>query len=177
MEQRGNKVNQRLDDIDAFQQRINAALDRLGQGLEQRAAGAAAEAELAALRQALEDAQTANSQLEERLKAQAAKRTALEDEIEALREQNAEAALRLDAELQSLRRANQQLRDNNAALREANTAGVGEPHLINKSMMAELEALRAERKADRAETSAILASLTAAIDGAASGEAPAQEEA
>lgn len=170
-------MNQQLEEIDAFQQRINAALDRLGHGLETLSSGAAPSSELDELRQALEDEKTANSQLEERLKAQAAKRTALEEEIEALREQNAESASRLDSELQSLRRANRQLRDNNTALREANTTGVGEPHLINKSMMAELEALRAERNADRAETSAILASLTAAIDGAASGDAPAQEDA
>lgn len=170
-------MNQKLDQIDAFQQRINAALERLGQTLEASSGSAASETDMADLRQELEDEKTANGQLEERLKAQAAKRTALEEEIEALREQNAESASRLDAELQSLRRANRQLRDSNSALRDANTAGVGEPHLINKSMMAELEALRAERKADRAETSAILASLTAAIDGAAPGSATAQEEA
>ncbi|MEM9845519.1 MAG: hypothetical protein AAF965_12025 [Pseudomonadota bacterium] len=170
-------MNQKLDEIDACQQRITDALDRLGKTVEARTDGGAAETELAELRQMLEDEKTANSQLEDRLKTQAAKRTALEEEIEALREQNAESASRLDAELQSLRRANRQLRDNNAALRDANKTGVGEPHLINKSMMAELEALRAERKADRAETSAILASLTAAIDGAATGGAAAPEDA
>ena len=170
-------MNQKLDEIDACQQRITDALDRLAKTVEARTDGGAAETELAELRQMLEDEKTANSQLEDRLKTQAAKRTALEEEIEALREQNAESASRLDAELQSLRRANRQLRDNNAALRDANKTGVGEPHLINKSMMAELEALRAERKADRAETSAILASLTAAIDGAATGGAAAPEDA
>ncbi|MEM6482558.1 MAG: hypothetical protein AAF922_06410 [Pseudomonadota bacterium] len=170
-------MNQKLEEIDAFQQRINAALDRLAQGLEAGASGSGSEAELADLRQALEDERTANSQLEERQKAQAARREALEEEIKTLRDQNAESMSRLDTELQSLRRANRQLRDNNTALREANKTGVGEPHLINKSMMAELEALRAERNADRAETSAILASLTAAIDGAAPGGAPAAEDA
>ncbi|MEM6375776.1 MAG: hypothetical protein AAF686_06005 [Pseudomonadota bacterium] len=170
-------MNQTIEEIEAAQQRINAALDRLAQSVEARAGAAAAETELAELRQALEDEKTANGQLEERLKAQALKRSALEQEIETLREQSTQAAARLDTELQSLRRANRQLRDNNTALREANTTGVGEPHLINKSMMAELEALRAERNAEQAETSAILASLTAAIDGAGSGGAMEQEDA
>ena len=58
------------------------------------------------------------------------------------------------------------MRDNNNALREANAAGVGEPHLINKAMLAELEGLRATRATDRAEVEAILADLDAVIDGA-----------
>ena len=106
-----------------------------------------------------------------------ATRQRLEDEIEALREKNSEALSRLDSELQSLRRANQQLRENNAALREANSEGVGEAHLINKSMMAELDSLRAMRAADQAETTAILSELTSVIESAAGATVLAQEEA
>ena len=89
------------------------------------------------------------------------------------------AALRkMDAELQALRLANQQLRDNNAALREANTTGVVEPHLINKAMMAELEGLRAARAADRAEMDLILADLDTVIADEGSGsDAPRTEDA
>jgi len=53
------------------------------------------------------------------------------------------------------------------ALRTANEAGVGEPHLINKAMMAELEALRASRATDVAEADAILGALTPLVAKAA----------
>lgn len=72
----------------------------------------------------------------------------------------------LDIELQRVRRANAQLADACAALREANKEGVGEPHLINKAMMAELEGLRAARAADVAEASVILASLQPLVERA-----------
>ena len=73
----------------------------------------------------------------------------------------------LDAELTRLRKANEQLRNSNAALREANEAGVGEPHLINKAMLAELQALRAARAADAAEAQAIMGTLAPLIEAAA----------
>ncbi len=47
----------------------------------------------------------------------------------------------MTVKLQRLKRINDQLRQNNQALREANEDGVGDPHLINKAMMTELEAL------------------------------------
>ena len=51
-----------------------------------------------------------------------------------------------------------------AALIDANAEGVGEPHLINRAMLAELEGLRAARATDVAESSAILAALVPLID-------------
>jgi hypothetical protein len=73
---------------------------------------------------------------------------------------NAEARITaLDLEVQRLRTASDQLRQSNAALRAANEEGVGEPHLINASMMAELEALRAGRAVDVAEASSIISAL------------------
>ncbi|MEL6170601.1 MAG: hypothetical protein AAFR02_01115 [Pseudomonadota bacterium] len=156
-----------MGDIEEFQQRINSALDRISQSMKAAAASATDSEELAAAHQAYEEERLANTQLEERVKTMRATRQRLEDEIEALREKNSEALSRLDSELQSLRRANQQLRDNNAALREANSEGVGEAHLINKSMMAELDSLRAMRAADQAETTAILSELTSVIESAA----------
>jgi hypothetical protein len=41
---------------------------------------------------------------------------------------------------------------------------VSEPHLVNKAMLAELEALRATRSADAAEMDAILEELTPIIE-------------
>jgi uncharacterized protein YhaN len=71
---------------------------------------------------------------------------------------------RMDRELQRLRQVNAELRDINGQLREALTESVSEPHLVNKAMLAELEALRATRSADAAEMDAILEELTPIIE-------------
>ncbi len=155
-----------MSEIEEFQRRINAALDRIGARIEAGVAPKADPAELEELKQALEDEKLVNEQLQERVKALRAKRNELEEALEAAGVAQTETMARLDTELQSLRRANQQLRDNNIALREANEAGVAEPHLINKSMLAELESLRVTRAADQAETDAVYAALSQAIDGA-----------
>ncbi len=164
-----------MSEIEEFQRRINAALDRIGARIEAGTPGAADPAEVEALKQALDDERLANKQWQERVKALKAKRNELEEALEAAGESRSEEMTRLDAELQSLRRANQQLRDNNQALREANEAGVAEPHLINKSMLAELESLRATRATDQAETQAVMAALSSAIESASDDEAPASE--
>ena len=65
--------------------------------------------------------------------------------------------------LAKLRQVNEDLRSNNDALRQAVSQGVAEPHLINKSMMAELEGLRAAQNADRVELDAVLGELTGLI--------------
>lgn len=162
-----------MSDIDAMQGRIMAALDRIGQGLDGLVPDKG-DTELEGLRQQLEDEQLANAQLEERVKklstratdAEEAARLAAESSDaekasrEAEQKERAEVLARLDGELQSLRKANQQLRDNNTALRAANAEGVAEPDLINKAMMAELDGLRATRAADRAEMDVLLHELS-----------------
>jgi len=158
-----------MSEIDALQGRIMAALDRIGLGLDGLSAGGSGGApaeELSELRQTLEDEKLANAQLEERVKALSTrvKEAEAANQAEAAERTGAEAARKealhkMDTELQALRLANQQLRDNNAALREANTTGVVEPHLINKAMMAELAGLRAARASDQAEIELVLADL------------------
>ncbi|WP_297542655.1 hypothetical protein [Roseovarius sp.] len=160
-----------MSQINELQARITAALDRIAQGLEGRPV-AAPEAvgdpeEVTRLRGQLEEEQLANAQLQERIKALHAK-------LDAVEGAQAESLRKLDADLQALRKANQQLRDNNQALRDAQAAGVAEPHLINKAMMAELEGLRAARGADRGEVEAVLAALGQVI--AEAGTAPEQTE-
>ncbi|MGX9354396.1 hypothetical protein ACS3SW_04310 [Roseobacteraceae bacterium S113] len=164
-----------MADIDELQRRIRAALQRIdtaAENLGQSGGSDAAAEELEATKQALEDEKLASAQLEERLKTLKEKHA---EELEDARAQSAgqsEAMAQVDVELQRLRKVITQLRENNAALREANTAGVGEPHLINKAMLAELEALRAERAADVAEASAILSALEPVVNqGAEQGEA------
>lgn len=145
-----------MSQIDELQARITAALDRIAQGLESRPTATADPEDLNKLREQLDEERLANAQLQERVKTLHAK-------LEAAEGAQGETLRKLDADLQSLRKANQQLRDNNQALREANAEGVAEPHLLNKSMMAELEGLRAARSADRGEVEAVLGALGQAI--------------
>ncbi|NIY99824.1 hypothetical protein HC022_27515 [Salipiger sp. HF18] len=132
-------------------------------------AAAEAAAEIARLRDALDEEKMANSQLEERVhtlrsrleEAQAAPTApmvsdaALMERVEAQRESMAA----LDAEMQRLKTANDMLRKTCEEMRGALQDNVGEPHLVNKAMLAELEALRAARAADEAEIRAVLGAM------------------
>jgi len=175
-----------MSDIEDLQRRITAAMDRIGQGAEQLAEAAGQGAAQAGMAEALEEEKLANEQLKERLRVVADKHSSeiaalqaqLADtaELDALRAEIAgqkETMAVLDADLSRLRQANDQLRSSNAALREANEAGVGEPHLINKAMLAELEGLRAARAAEVAEAAAILARLDPMV-AAAAAQGPAE---
>lgn len=143
-----------MSDIEQLHQRISAAMDRVAYGLTQLdGAGTSGEAE--ALRIQLEEEKTVTAQLEERIRAlkqQQAAAAELSAKVEAM-----------DLEMQKLREANDKLREANQALREANEAGVGDPHLINVSVLAEMESLRAARAAERAEVETILSALAPAL--------------
>ena len=149
-----------MSEIEELHRRITAAMDRIGQGLD-GLSGASAPANtgidtgadadaLAALQQALDEEKLANAQLKER--------------VAALRKQldNTETNAAQHFQEQGTRSAAL-----DGALREANEAGVGEPHLINKAMLAELQALRAARAADAAEAQAIMGTLAPLIEAAA----------
>jgi DNA repair exonuclease SbcCD ATPase subunit len=153
-----------MSDIDELQRRITAAMDRVASGLDQL--GANSSDDSARLEQALEEEKSVNAELTER-----ARVLNQRQEVElAAATQMAEAAnarmAELDEKIQRVRKANDGLRELNDALRVANEAGVGEPHLINKSMMAELEALRAARAVDVSEVTAIIEALTPLINEA-----------
>jgi chromosome segregation ATPase len=157
-----------MSNIDELQRRITAAMDRVALGDEKLGTATGdADPEMA---QALEDERTANAQLTERVRALKIK---FASEMATVRTQVEDSDARLaqlDVELQRVRRANTQLTEACAALRDANEEGVGDPHLINKAMLAELEALRAARAADVAEATAILSALTPLMDGASAEE-------
>ncbi len=159
-----------MSEIEALQGRIMAAMDRIGQGVEalSLAPPQVDTAALEAVQAELEEEKLATAQLEERIKKlKAAHAEELAAAQAAVPEGvNADALTALDTELQRLRKANDQLRASNTALREANEAGVGEPHLINSAMLAELEALRAARASDVAEASAIMDQLVPLLDQA-----------
>ena len=127
-----------------------------------RALRATQEEETAAMTEAHSDAVAAMEQAYS--EALATQRAELDqtDTVAQLRadlEKQSDAMARLDMDLQRLRQSNDQLRDSNAALRGANEAGVGDAHLINKAMLAEIEGLRAVRVADLAEARAVLTKL------------------
>ena len=155
-----------MSDLAELESRITAALDRIGQGVEALGAPAPAgeDARVGELEAALEEERTVNAQLEERVKAIKERQDktvdTLAEEVERLREMLEEE----EASVARLRKMNGELRANNDALREAINAGVAEPHLVNKSMMAELEALRAAQAADRAELDAVLGELGPLVD-------------
>lgn len=167
-----------MTNISELEGRITAALDRIGQGLD--ALGPKPEASLAehitALTASLDDEKTANAQLQERVKSIKSKRQRevadLKAEVARLR---GEVEVN-EAGVSRIRRVSSELRMNNTALREAVSAGVAEPHLINQSMMAELETLRAAQAADRAELDAILAELSPMIKSVEDADSSTNEE-
>ena len=163
-----------MSEFPELETRLTAALERIRAGLEVvtshvpepvvQVDTSANDALLEELHTKLAEETTANAQLEERVKRlkerQDGKLAELQRNVEAGRGR----ATRMDRELQRLRQVNAELRDINGQLREAVGAGVSEPHLINKAMLAELEALRAMRFADAAEMDAILQELTPMIE-------------
>lgn len=156
-----------MSEIEELERRITAALDRIGrsaEAMDTQMSGTDAD-ELAELQGQLEEEKLASAQLEERNKKMREKyeeaREALDSQLEGQRE----AIAKLDMEMQRLRAANDQLRTSNAALREANEKGVGDAHLINKAMLAELEALRAARAVDKAEVAAITETIGTVLTG------------
>ena len=170
-----------MSDISELEGRITSALDRIGQGLDALAPkpDPGAGEEVQQLRVALEDERVVNAQLEERVRAIREKQeitvTKLTQEVERLR------GLLEDGEsgVARLRKINGELRANNVALREAMARGLAEPHLVNKSMMAELESLRAAQAADRTELDAVLAELAPLVEPAPDADddgEPASEE-
>jgi chromosome segregation ATPase len=154
-----------MQDIAELEKRITAALERIGKGLDRisavpRAVAPAAAAQPAgdaALRVQLEEEKALNAQLQERLRTlrERESKADLQAKIDKLTQQLDVQGL----ELQRMRRTASTLRDQLAALRAAQADGVTEPQLINKTLAAELDALRALRLSEMAEMDEILTAL------------------
>jgi peptidoglycan hydrolase CwlO-like protein len=147
-----------MSDVNALENRINAALGRIEAGL-----GNLADADSGAagpdLQGKLEEEQAANAQLEERVKALKERQdTKIADLMEQVAAQKVQLGA-LDTEMQRLRASNADLRDVGAQLRAAATENVATPELINRAMMAEVEALTAQRASEAAEVDAVLSEL------------------
>jgi uncharacterized protein (DUF885 family) len=153
-----------MQDITELEKRITAALERIGKGVDRLAAhprpsspAQTPAASDAALRAQLEEEKSLTAQLQARLRA-AKERESKGDLQEKLDRLTQELDVK-GLELQRMRRVNASLREQLEALRTAAASGVTEPHLINKAMATELEALRATRLTEIAEMDEILAAL------------------
>jgi predicted nuclease with TOPRIM domain len=136
-----------MSDIPQLEQRIARALERIRAGLDvlpgpetaERAQTLAARvAELEAARAADQDA-----------------RSALEEQLRELRD----GLARAEAEKSEMMDAMQKLQTVNADLRLAAAEGVTDPDVINRALVADLEALQAARAADLRDIDAILSEL------------------
>lgn len=157
-----------MSDISLLEGRITAALDRIRRGVEWMDELAAAaptlpldhsKTEADSLRARLDEERTVNAQLEERVRALKDRQDGRVAQLEAEVAESRAQLVTVDKDLQSLRHTNAELRDIAARLREALAQGVTEPQLINRAMLAELEALRAARAVDLAEVNAVIAGL------------------
>ncbi|MFN3970595.1 MAG: hypothetical protein ACK4L4_04365 [Gemmobacter sp.] len=167
--------------IAEHERRLSAALDRIGKAIDALAAAPATSprrgapppaaddalaAEVERLREALEVERAANAQLTERLRAvkdrDGQARAQAEMRIEVMTRQLDLQGL----ELTRMRKTTIQLRDSLRAMTEAAAAVSPEPHLINKAMLAELEALRAQRQTEVAEMDEILTALAPLLEEA-----------
>jgi hypothetical protein len=147
-----------MSDIEELERRINAAFDRIGQavdGFVPPTTGAGT----GELQDALLTEQTTNAQLTERLRV-VKEREASQAALAAEKVDRLTQALDAQGlELQRMKKTVIQLRESLRALREAQTEAVADPHLVNMSMLTELEALRATRLTEMAQMEEILAEL------------------
>ena len=153
-----------MSELAELERRITEALARIDAGITRLAAGASQPAS-AALEEAIEAERATNAQLAERLKALRARET--RGEIPALEAKIADLTRQLDEqglELHRMRKSTIQLREALRAITEQ-TAGSVEGNVINKAMLAELEALRAERSSEAQEMAELLAELLPIIEG------------
>lgn len=156
-----------MSELAELERRISAALTRIGEGLDRLAAqpepvatpepaapDAGTVAEIAALQAALDAERARVAQLQAQPAAAPADADALRAQVDALTRQLDVQGL----EMQRLRQTTIQLREALRQLRDQQQGEI-EPHLINKALLAEIEALRAARSSELAELDAILSEL------------------
>ncbi len=142
-----------MDQLEELERRISVALDRISASSTMLGANDGSMAE------ALEAERNANAQLEERVKAIKERQETMVASLEAEVTDLKAALSARDSEMQRVRAVNAQLRKHTEALREANKSGLSDAHLINKAMMAEMDALRASADSTRAELDEILGTI------------------
>lgn len=169
-----------MSDLAELERRLFAALDRIGKGLEAIPAKAAAaaplpqasailaedkDADIARLKAALRDQTALTAQLQDRLRAARDRDGATNPQLEQKLERMTRQLDVQGIELQRMRKTALTLREQLRVLREAQMGAV-EPQMINKALLAEIEAMRATRLTEMAEMDDILAELTPLIEEA-----------
>lgn len=160
-----------MSELDEYQRRITAAMDRVAKGVD-RIKPAPAEPDEDIV-QALEEERLANAQLNERIKTL---REGYEVELATLRDRVESSAAQMgqiDLDLQRVRQANEQLSQACEKLREANAEGLADPKLIDTAVIAELESLRATRAIEMAEIDAVLSALAPLVEETEAEDGPA----
>ena len=161
-----------MSEIEEYRGRIAAALERIGGAADRLIAEAASRPaepdgpSREELTRALEEERVANAQLEERVRSLRGRQEARIAELEAEVAAERDRAVRLDGELHDLRQSSADLIDIAEQLREALTEDLADPSLVDRAVLAELEAVKAERDADRAEMAEIAAALRPIVEEA-----------
>ena len=154
-----------MSDISELETRITKALEAISEGVETLAnREAAVPDDTEELTRALNEERTAYEQLEARLTSVHEKTDARIEELSGENEALSAALATAEKELRALRIVNDELTENAAALREQVQSGMADAHLLNKTMLNELESLRAARRAAVAEMDTILAEMTPLLE-------------
>jgi chromosome segregation ATPase len=151
-----------MSEIEVVRDRIGRALAAVAAGiedLEQVRPGQADAGEVAALRQELAEERIVQAQHEERIRALKERHDRKVAELESVLATERDRLAGLDHALQGLRQSNADLRELTGHLRAALTEEVADPGLVNRALLAEIEALRATRAADLAEIEAVYDAL------------------
>lgn len=156
-----------MHDLAELEQRLSAALDRIDAGLAELPAGDVPSTTLQGhddLQSALDEERMLTAQLNERLRAVKEKEEQSQGQFTSQIDQMSQQLDVQGAELKRMRNTTVQLREVLRILREASAMGLSDPHLVNRAMLAELEALRATRMTEVAQMDEILAELAPLIE-------------
>jgi len=156
-----------MQNLTELENRLAAALDRISAGLSSQPPGDAPKPALdltGYLQTALDDERMLTAQLNERLRTVKEKETQSQAQFAAKLHQMSALLDSQGIELKRMRGSTVQLREVLRILREASAQGLSDPHLVNRAMLAELEALRATRQTEVAEMDEILAELAPLIE-------------
>ena len=151
-----------MSNVSDLERRLGSALDRIAKSAQKLGAaptGSDQSSEVEELRNQLEAERAKTAQLSERVNAV---RNRQEGSFATLERRLARMTEQLDLqslEMLRLKKANTKLIEANRQLREGSEAKIIEPSTINRSLLAELEALRAERAAEMAEMEDVLGEL------------------
>ncbi len=156
-----------MQDLADVEQRLAAALDRIDASMKMLPASSALAVVAKSgedLQMALDEERMLSAQLNERLRAIKDKEIQTQAQLSAKLNQMSNQLDAQGAELKRMRNTNAQLNEILRILRESAAQGVSDPHLVNRAMLAELDALRATRLTEVAQMDELLAELSPLIE-------------